>query len=190
MRKLALFALAAGSGLFLAGCADDEYGYHDDRPGYYAGDSDTDVDFYYSSSRPYSRTYGQLYLRDGGYYYSRGGRYVVYDRPTRVYRNTNYRVVNRDVNVRNVRYNNERIVRDNRSGRDYDRSDYNRSGYRRDYDRDDRGQRTQYRERSDYRQPQQQQRRNEVTQVRVSNPGRDTQVNVVEKRKRKKNERD
>ncbi len=36
-------------------------------------------------------------MRDNRYYYSRGGSYVVYDRPTRVSRDT--RVVHREVNV-------------------------------------------------------------------------------------------
>jgi hypothetical protein len=183
MRKIVLFALAAGTGLMFAGCAEDEYGYYDDRPGYYASDYDNDVDFYYVSSRPYSRSYGPLYLRDGHYYYSRGGSYVVYDRPTRVYRNTSTRIVNRDVNVRNVRYNNERVIRDNRTRRDYDRSDTNRSTYNRGgFDRSDRGARSNYQQTP--------QRRSEATQVRVSNPGRNTQVNVVEKKNKKKHDRD
>jgi hypothetical protein len=184
MRKLALFGLAAVTGLMFSGCA-DEYGYYDDRPGYYSSSYDDDnVDFYYVSSHPYSRLYGELYLRDGRYYYSRGGRYVVYDRPTRVYRNTNYRVVNRDVNVRNVRYNNERIVRDNRSRRDSDRADFNRTRSNRtnvNVDRDRSGSRGYY-----------QQRRSgaTATQVNVSNAGhRGTHVNVVEKKKEKKRDR-
>jgi hypothetical protein len=179
MRTFALLSLAAVTGLMFIGC-DGEYGYYDDRPGYYSSGYDDDVDFYYVSSHPYSRVYGQLYLRDGRYYYSRGGRYVVYDRPTRVYRNTNYRVVNRDVNVRNVRYNNERIVRDNRTRRDVDRSDYNRNIRANDHRG---GSRNSYQQ----QQPQQQRRTGRATQVSVSNAGhRGTHGDAVEKKKDKK----
>jgi hypothetical protein len=169
MHKLTFSFLSLSSGLLFTGCVDEDYGYYDDRPGYYAADYGPDVDFYYVSSRPYSRSYGPLYLRDGRYYYSRGGSYVIYDRPTRVYRSTNYRVVNRDVNVRNVRYNNERVVRNYRTTRDYDRGDRTV----RQYDR-----------RTDYRQ-----RSAQPTQLRVSTaPGHRTDVRVVEKKKKKKHE--
>ena len=140
MQKSLLLCGTAIAALALTAC-DEEYGYYDDRPGYYADHpgyyaeaSGPSVDFYYVESRPYSRSYGPLYLRDGNYYYSRGGSYVVYDRPTRVYRNTNYRVVNRDVNVRNVRYNNVRYT-DERVVRDQRYRDRNVVGerYRRDY---------------------------------------------------------
>jgi len=122
MHKVIATFLAFGSAVLLVGCAveDDHYSYSDDRPVYYSSGYNDDVDFYYASSHPYSRSYGPLYLRDGRYYYSRGGSYVVYDRPTHVYRNTNYHVVNRDVNVRNVHYNNEQVVRNYNTTRNYD----------------------------------------------------------------------
>ena len=107
MQKLLLLVPAALAGLFLSGCAEDSYdrGYaYDDRPGYY-DDSGGGVDFVFEGDRPYSRSYGPLVLRDGQYYYSRGGEYVVYERPTRV---SNTRYVNRNVNVRNVTYSNTR----------------------------------------------------------------------------------
>jgi hypothetical protein len=169
MRQFALFGFAAVTGLMFTGCGED-YGYYDDRPGYYASDGGygDDADFYYVSSRPYSRVYGELYLRDGSYYYSRGGRYVVYDRPTHVYRNTNYHVVNRDVNVHNVRYNDQRVVRN------YDRSDYNRAHY------------NTTRNNSAY-QYQQRHVATPAQQVSVSNTGRHgTNVKVVETKKEKK----
>lgn len=107
MQKLILLVPAALAALFLSGCAEDGYdrGYaYDDRPGYY-DDSGGSVDFVFEGDRPYSRSYGPLFLRDGQYYYSRGGEYVVYDRPTRI---SNTRYVNRNVNVRNVTYSNTR----------------------------------------------------------------------------------
>lgn len=90
-------------GLFLGGCSDERYGYDDDRPHYHSAST---VDFHYTSGRPYSRSYGPLYQRDGRYYYSRGGSYVAYDRPTTVYRGET-RVVQRDINVRS-RYDGDR----------------------------------------------------------------------------------
>ncbi len=124
MHKLILFAPAALAGLFLTGCAEDGYdrGYaYNDRPGYY-DEGNVGVDFVYEGDRPYSRSYGPLFLRDGNYYYSRGGEYVVYDRPTRAY---NTRVVNREVNVRNVAYNNRTSVVRGGGGRTYAQRDGN-----------------------------------------------------------------
>jgi hypothetical protein len=167
MHKLTAAVLALGTGLFFVGCAveEDQYSYSEDRPVYYSDGYNDDVDFYYVSSRPYSRSYGPLYLRDGRYYYSSGGSYAAYDRPTRVYRNTN--IVNRTTNVRNVRYNNERVVRNQRATRDYNR--YDRSA-------------GQVQRRTDYRQ-----RSPQASQVRVSNsPGHRPDVRVVEKKKKKK----
>lgn len=94
-KNLLILPLVALAGLLLGGCDDEPYGYHDDRPSYRSGRT---VDFYYTSGRPYSRSYGPLYHRDGRYYYSRGGSYVVYDRPVSVYRE-NTHVIRRDVNV-------------------------------------------------------------------------------------------
>jgi hypothetical protein len=107
MQKFLLLVPAALAGLFLSGCAEDGYdrGYaYNDRPGYY-DDSGGGVDFVFEGDRPYSRSYGPLFLRDGSYYYSRGGEDVIYDRPTRI---SNTRYVNRNVNVRNVTYSNTR----------------------------------------------------------------------------------
>lgn len=173
MHKLTAAVLALGTGLFFTGCAveDDQYGYSNDRPVSYSDGYNDDVDFYYVSSRPYSRSYGPLYLRDGRYFYSSGGSYVGYDRPTRVYRNTDYRVVNRTTNVRNVRYNNQRVVRDQRTSRDYNRSAnrYHQSG-------------GQVQRSTDYRQ-----RSPQPSHVRVaSSPGQRPDVRVVEKKKKKK----
>src|SRR4051812_20791763 len=39
-----------------------------------------DTDFYYVSGVPYSRSYGRLVVRDGGYYYGSAGRYYTYNR--------------------------------------------------------------------------------------------------------------
>jgi hypothetical protein len=80
MKKLNVI-LSGFVAVLLCSCAEEEYGYYD-RPGY----SEADVDFYYVSGRPYSRSYGPLYHRSGRYYYSRGGTYVIYDRPTVVLR--------------------------------------------------------------------------------------------------------
>ena len=66
------------------------------RSGYHSGG---EADFYYTSGRPYSRSYGPLVQREGRYYYSRGGSSVVYDRPTTVYRSERS-VVRRDGDVR------------------------------------------------------------------------------------------
>lgn len=85
--RFLLLPLLAGS-LLLSGCIiEDRYGYYDDRPAYHGSRS---VDFYYTSGRPYSRSYGPLVMRDNRYYYSRGGGYVVYDRPTYAYRGSSY----------------------------------------------------------------------------------------------------
>jgi hypothetical protein len=98
MKTLFLLApCALAATILLTGCEVDDY--DDDvryrRSAYHGGS----VDFYYTSGRPYSRAYGPLVARDGRYYYSRGGTYVVYDRPTTVYRDDT-RVVRRDVVVR------------------------------------------------------------------------------------------
>lgn len=96
----------AGLGILLfTGCADDEVyngrvvhhrvvaydgggpdygpgpGYADYGPDYGPADYGVDDDdFYYVGGQPYSRSYGVLVLRDGGYYYRHGGGYVVYNR--------------------------------------------------------------------------------------------------------------
>ncbi len=111
---LRLFSTASVVCLLFTGCI-EEFGYYEERPGYHG---DTSVDFYYSSGRPYSRSYGPLVMRDNRYYYSRGGSYVVYDRPTRGYRDT--RVVRREVSV------------DPDDDRNYGGQVYERRGY--DYD--------------------------------------------------------
>jgi hypothetical protein len=95
-KNLLILPCVIFAGLLVSGCDDEPYGYSDDRPGYRSART---VDFYYTSGRPYSRSYGPLYHRDGRYYYSRGGTYVVYDQPTTVYR-SGTRVVHRDVDVR------------------------------------------------------------------------------------------
>lgn len=82
-----LLLLPAVAALSFTSCVDDE-GYTSvsvDRGGHYGGGG-SDVDFYYEGESPYSRDYGQLYLRSGRYYYSRGGTYYTYNRPTRSYR--------------------------------------------------------------------------------------------------------
>jgi hypothetical protein len=167
MDKVIATFLAVGSAGLLVGCAveDDYYSSSGNRPVYYSDGYNDDVDFYYVSSRPYSRSYGPLYLRDGRYYYSHGGSYVVYDRPTH-YRNTNYHVVNRDVNVRNVHYNNEQVVRHYNTTRNYDH-----------YDRPAHGQyHTAYRTTT-----------NHPAQVHVASGNKHhSEVQVVEKKKKKK----
>ena len=65
IHKSLLFCGTAIAAFAFTAC-DDDYGYHDDRPGYYADAYDSDADFYYVESRPYSRSYGPLILRDGG----------------------------------------------------------------------------------------------------------------------------
>jgi hypothetical protein len=97
----------------LTGCESDHVVYSD------YGDND----FYYVSGVPYSHSYGTLVVRDGGYYYNRGGRYYRYERHyggggyyanrdrqvrevDRVH-NVNTRNV---TNVRNVDTRNERVV--------------------------------------------------------------------------------
>ena len=118
MRKLLLLIPLMATGLLMTGC--DEVAYsertvvYDDGPGYY-GD-----DFYYVSSRPYSRVYGQLYLRGGRYYYSRGGTYVVYDRGGR-----------RGHDRRDWDRGRERRDWDRDRDRDRDRDDDRRRSYRR-----------------------------------------------------------
>lgn len=143
MRKLLFLLPVAASALFLTGC--DEVSYRERTvvagggPAYY-GD---DADFYYVSSRPYSRSYGQLYLRSGRYYYSRGGTYHVYNRP-----------IHRRSHVRHVDY--DRRDWDRGRDRDRDRRDYERvRDDRRDRDRDrdrddDRRRNVQVRERNVY----------------------------------------
>jgi hypothetical protein len=90
----------------------DRVVYTDYGPGY---DYD-DTDFYYVSGAPYSRVYGRLVLRDGGYYYSRGGRYYTY---TRHHRGD---------------YSRRHYDRDHDHDRDRDRVVYNNT-YRNDRDR-------------------------------------------------------
>jgi hypothetical protein len=92
--RLSLLLIA----LSLASCIYEErYGYYDDYHGpYYGADYDPGVDFYYVRRRPYSREYGPLRYRDGRYFYSRGGRYVIYDRPTVVHRHSIRRDWDRD----------------------------------------------------------------------------------------------
>ena len=128
MKKFILLIPALFAGMFLTACDEGRYGHYDDGPGYHG---DTSVDFHYSSGRPYSRSYGPLVYRDDRYYYSRGGSYVVYDRPTYAY---NDRVVNRDVrnvNVRNVERRNVNVTNVNRTN--INRTNVNRT----DVDRTD-----------------------------------------------------
>lgn len=104
LRSLSLLALAGAGSLLFSGCYDEPYygraayydrpAYYDgprysDGPGYYSDagpydagyyDEGPGVDFYYVGERPYSRAYGPLLYRDGGYYYRHGGGYVIYDR--------------------------------------------------------------------------------------------------------------
>ena len=98
MKTILLLApCVVAAGLLLGGCVvDDDDDVYGERRVYGRGG---EVDFYYTSGRPYSRAYGPLVVRDGRYYYSRGGSYVVYDRPTTVVR-SDARVVHRDVDVR------------------------------------------------------------------------------------------
>jgi hypothetical protein len=66
-----------------------------------------DTDFYYVSGSPYSHRYGVLVLRDGGYYYSRGGRYYAYSRHGYHHDHDNYRRHDSDrVVYNNTTYNN------------------------------------------------------------------------------------
>lgn len=74
LRHLLLVPALGLSSLFTA-CETTEVVYND-GPGY--GYDDTD--FYYASGAPYSHRYGVLVVRDGGYYYNRGGRYYAYNR--------------------------------------------------------------------------------------------------------------
>lgn len=90
MQKLLLLLPAVAASLFLTSCADDEYySDYDRRPVYhdgYVADADyyddgyDDSDFVYVERRPYSRIYGPLVLRGDRYYYSRGGRLMIYNR--------------------------------------------------------------------------------------------------------------
>jgi hypothetical protein len=184
MQKFILLVPAALAGLFLSGCAEDGYdrGYaYNDRPGYY-DDSGGGVDFVFEGDRPYSRSYGPLILRDGQYYYSRGGEYVVYDRPTRV---SNTRYVNRNVNVRNVTYNNtrERGVSGTRSRGYNERNVTRNDAYAHEGGFHDNRGRSTYGNQSvrDGRQTQVSQ-----TQVRTSDHrGQGPQVQVVDKKKKK-----
>lgn len=105
----------------------DEIYYHDE-PAAYRGST---VDFYYVSGRPYSRSYGPLYSRQGRYYYSRGGRDVVYDRPTTV-------VVRRDGDRDDRRDRRDRWNDDDRRGYQRNRDESDRREWRgRERDRDD-----------------------------------------------------
>lgn len=125
MKKLILILPALLAAVLMTSCVEDGYAYHDDGPAYSGSNS---VDFYYTSGRPYSRSYGPLEYRDDRYYYSRGGRYVTYDRPTYAYRGAGSRVVNRNVNVRNVTYNDRDYATYGRA--DSDRRYYNNNNYR------------------------------------------------------------
>jgi hypothetical protein len=120
--KLSLLLPLAAVSLFLGGCVAPEYasfGYSSGRPAGYYGDSY--ADFYYTGRNPYSREYGQLYYRGGGYYYMRGNTYVIYSRPTLRYSDWERRRSSRDYR------------RDDR--RDYRRSDNRDDSYRRDQTR-------------------------------------------------------
>lgn len=83
--KKALLFLPILAMPFLGGCEDEPY-YgrvaYADRPAYYGRDyyGPGEVDFYYTGGRPYSHRYGSLVIRENRYYYSRGGRYYVYER--------------------------------------------------------------------------------------------------------------
>lgn len=142
MRKLLFLLPVAASALFLTGCNEVSYRertvVYDGRPGYYGGGAD----FYYVSSRPYSRSYGQLYLRSGRYYYSRGGTYHLYDRPIHHHGH-------------DVRVERDRRDWDRGRGRDHDHDRYRSRDYERvrheSHDRDrDRDRDVRVRERNVY----------------------------------------
>lgn len=123
--KASLFALACA--LFTAGCVEEVY--YTDRPrgGYYGGGG---VDFYYVSTRPYSRLYGPLYYRSGSYYYRRGGRYIIYDRPTRRYERREYRREYRDDDDRDWRARRDNDEdRDRRRKRDERQEEWRKQSY-------------------------------------------------------------
>lgn len=116
IRSLSLLALTAAGSLVFTGCGSDEQDVaYRGRPAYYGGGGYVDegpdaVDFYYVGGRPYSRAYGPLVYRDGGYGYSRGGDFVIYDRGSArsSYRggNRSREVVSNDYRVRNYQVNN------------------------------------------------------------------------------------
>lgn len=114
-KNLLLLPCAVVGAILLTSCEEDPYAY-DNRPAYHGNSR---VDFHYSSGRPYSHNHGPLYRRDGRYYYSRGGSYVVYDQPTTVYRSPSTRTVTREISVRDS---DDRRRGDNYDGRRYDDS--------------------------------------------------------------------
>jgi hypothetical protein len=116
MKKLLLLCPAIIAALAFTSCTEDRYGSYDDEPAVYGGRS-ASVDFYYTSGRPYSRSYGPLYYRDDRYYYSRGGGYVAYDQPTYAYRGSDTRIVRNNTNIRNVTVNNRTNVTRNQVNR-------------------------------------------------------------------------
>ncbi|RYD82820.1 MAG: hypothetical protein EOP84_08860 [Verrucomicrobiaceae bacterium] len=180
MRKLFFLLPIVAGAVFLTGCDDRTYRERTvvvgGGPSYY-GDSD---DFYYVSSRPYSRTYGQLYLRGGRYYYSRGGSYVVYNR-TSNYRGDRSRYVVRDGRYRGGdRRDRIEDRRDDRRDRIEDRRDDRRDRIedRRDDRRDHRSDRVRIQPRTTQtrQQAQFQQTRFDVRGPRVDQQ-RQTEVN-------------
>ena len=64
MKKLILILPALLAAVLMTSCVEDGYAYHDDGPAYSGSNS---VDFYYTSGRPYSRSYGPLEYRDDRY---------------------------------------------------------------------------------------------------------------------------
>ena len=110
IRSLLVLAVAGAGSLFFTGCDDRGDVVYDSRPAYYGGGGD-DVDFYYVGGRPYSHSYGELVFRDGGYYYNRGGTYVVYERDSArhgYYANNDRSYARRDYrNQRETNYRNE-----------------------------------------------------------------------------------
>jgi hypothetical protein len=104
-----LLAPALGLSSLFTACETDRVVYTSSGPGY---DYD-DTDFYYQGSAPYSRSYGVLVLRDGGYYYNRGGHYYAYTRHTGHRGGYDHRRsdgnYNRDRVVTNNAYRNDRV---------------------------------------------------------------------------------
>lgn len=82
VQKLLLLLPLAAANLLLVSHADaNSYPPSENQPveiAYYDGYDDDD--FGYVERRPHSRLHGRLVLRDGRYYYSRGGRWVIYNR--------------------------------------------------------------------------------------------------------------
>jgi hypothetical protein len=128
-KPIAVLALAGLGTLFFTGCADDQDYAYRGRPAYYDGgpgpgyDDGGGVDFYYQGGVPYSREYGVLVVRDGGYYYRHGDRYEVYNRPARAhyrggYAETRYRTdQSRDDRAKYDNHGREKYIKSDNHGR-------------------------------------------------------------------------